>query len=78
MIEFSDNCRGALIDVANAIGFDLPEDITPDEVAECCIDANRLAMIGNNQAAEDEVMALLDVHRYDDVLKAIAEFIPTL
>lgn len=73
-----------LYQVWNAIGYDLydacgEEELTPEVIIECCIDANRLSFFVEGEegkAAEDLVTALIKEHGYDEVLKFLAKTYP--
>ena len=77
-----------LYQVWNAIGYDMydvfddpecDEELTPEVIIECCIDANRLTTFVDGEegkAAEALVTQLIKEHGYDEVLKFLAKTFP--
>lgn len=71
-----------LYQVWNAIGYDIyecGEEVTPEIVIECCIDADRLTFFVEGEEgvkAQALVRALIAEHGYEKVLKFLAKTFP--
>ena len=71
-----------LYQVWNAIGYDMyecGEELSPEIIIECCIDANRLTTFVDGDegiAAEQLVTQLIKEHGYNEVLAFLAKTYP--
>lgn len=76
---FTQKTKDAIIQVADYVTNDLDDESAsnPNIVAEVALDASRLKTSGH-QEAQDEVDKLCKEHGYLKVMKAAAEFVPTL
>ncbi len=64
-----------IYDVYGKIGYDLPEDADTEEIIECCIDADRLLLTGENEEANNLVHEMVRKYDYMSVLKYLCKVV---
>ena len=73
---FSKELQDALNALSQDIGADMPDDSDAEEIAEVCLDANRLSMHGY-KAEDEEASAFNKKHGYPALLKEGAKYVST-